>query len=82
MADAHARLCEGYHYGCGFRSAEQLRAWFTHSERKRLNRLGYRVASIAPDIVVAETPTQVVFGTREPLFTYPDEPLVAFARAA
>ena len=82
MADAHARMPVGYHYGCGFRSADQLRAWFTNGERKRLNRLGFQVATILPDIVFAETPTQVVFGTREPLNTYPVEPLVAFARAA
>lgn len=68
MVAAHRQRCAGpYHWGCGFRSGDQLRAWFTPRERGRLARLGFALVRIWPSVVVAETPTQVVFGCSRPL---------------
>ena len=47
--------------GCGFRTVEQAKAWFSRSERHRLERLGYRLVSLEVDRVIAESPRQLVF---------------------
>jgi hypothetical protein len=61
--EGHARCVGDYHFGCAFRTREQLENWFTLRERMALDRLGYRLAFIDPCVIVAETPSQVVFGT-------------------
>lgn len=70
MAEAHARCVSGYHWGCAFTSRKQLEAWFNAKERRALDRLGYRVAFILPSIIAAETPRQIVIGTRAPLSSF------------
>lgn len=82
MADAHSRLIGPYAFGCGFRTINQLQSWFSEAERKRLNRLGFAVAAIKPAKIFFETPTQVVFGTMEPLAGFPCEPMAAFRKVA
>ena len=64
---AHQRFCEGYHWGCGFQDIDRLRSWFTARELKALDRLGFCLVTVEPDIIVAETPSQIVFGTLLPL---------------
>jgi len=61
------RMPRGYHCGCACRTKEQLLSWFTPSERAKLGLLGFGIVNIDADLVVAETPTQVVFGCRTPL---------------
>lgn len=56
------------HVGCAFQSMDLLTRWFTKREREKLHHLGFYVVKVSPDVVVAETPTQVVFGTKAPLF--------------
>ena len=67
MREAHSQLTPEYHWGCGFRTMDQLHSWFTSRELSKLSRLGFAMVRIIPAVVVAETPTQVVFGTVEPL---------------
>ncbi len=61
------RLKPGHHMGCGFRTMDQLRAWFTPSERQRMHAFGYRTVSIDVDEVLAESENQLVFGRAKPL---------------
>jgi hypothetical protein len=65
--EAHARMVGPYHFGCAFKSREQLDAWFNAKEQRALDRLGYRLAAVRADIILAETPRQIVFGSRDPL---------------
>lgn len=64
---AHARIPAGYHVGCGFRDYRQFHRWFTGAELRRLDRLGFRLVTLIPDIIIADTPTQIVFGCLAPL---------------
>jgi hypothetical protein len=67
MTEAHERMVGDYAFGCAFRTRDQLEAWFTGREMRALDRLGYRLAAVSADIVLAETPRQIVFGSRAPL---------------
>ncbi len=53
--------------GCGFRTLDQLYDWFTSRERRQLARLGYVIAYMAIDRVLAESDNQVVFARLKPL---------------
>jgi hypothetical protein len=64
---AHSAMSEEYHWGCGFRTGEQFRAWFSDRELRKLDRFGFYLVRIAPDVIHAETPSQVVFGTVQPM---------------
>jgi len=55
------------HYGCGFSTLDQLQSWFTARELRKLDRLGYKMVQFEADVIIAETPSQVVFGCRLPL---------------
>lgn len=52
----------GMNAGCGCRTMEGLRRWFSRAELRRLSRHGYSVVRIVPDKILAETATQVLFG--------------------
>lgn len=67
MMTAHARMAGPFHYGCGFLNQEQFAAWFSEKEQRRLDRLGFSLVTIPVAIIVAKTPTQIVFGSRRPL---------------
>lgn len=64
---AHERCVGPYHFGCAFRSHDQLARWFNEREQRALDRLGFAVALVKPAVIIAETPRQVVFGSVEPL---------------
>jgi hypothetical protein len=65
--DLHRLIPFGVHAGCACVSEEQLRRWFTREEMRRLKRAGYGVCEFEPDIIIAETATQVLFGMKSPL---------------
>jgi hypothetical protein len=67
FADANERIYDEYYNGCGFRCRDQLHAWFTERELRALDRHGYRLAAVKAHVIHFETPTQVVFGSIEPL---------------
>lgn len=53
--------------GCGFRTMDQLLAWFTPREMAVLSRLGYSIVSMQADTVHAESSRQLIFTRRVPL---------------
>lgn len=67
MEDGHASMNGPYHFGCAFQSRSHLDRWFTGRELRSLDRLGYRLAAVQADIVLFETPRQIVFGSSSPL---------------
>lgn len=52
--------------GCGFRSAEQMNAWFTQDEQDRMRLMGYRFGKLIADRIIAESEKQLVFVRRLP----------------
>lgn len=54
------------HVGHAFRNVELMHRWFTRSELAKLGQIGFHVVKFAPDRVVAETETQVVFANVRP----------------
>lgn len=63
---AHARCNDpAMNYGCGFDTLGQLHAWFNSRDLRNLDRLGFKMVRITPDVIVARTPSQVVFGARQ-----------------
>jgi hypothetical protein len=70
MAAAHARMTGPYHFGCGFKAYAQFESWFSATERRRLERLGFHLVTVSADRVIADTPTQIVFGSILPLTSY------------
>lgn len=54
-------------YGCGCRTVAGLVAWFTPKERATLARFGFHIVAMQVDVVLAESPWQIVFGRRLPL---------------
>lgn len=63
----HNQLLVGEHCGCGCKSLDQLRRWFTKSEYKKLRKFGYRAVKLNPGRIIAESDTQCVFGRATPL---------------
>jgi len=57
----------GVHAGCACKSMDDLRKWFRRDELRRLSKFGYEIVPFSPDMVIAETDTQVLFGMRTPL---------------
>jgi hypothetical protein len=53
--------------GCGFRSPEQMHAWFTPTEQERMRLMGYRFGKLVADRILAESDKQLVFARRQPL---------------
>ena len=62
---------KGLHCGCACKTPTQLQDWFTRTERRRLLALGFGIVRFEPDVIIAETPNQVLFGCTEPLSTLP-----------
>lgn len=66
MEAAHGRMTDlTMHYGCGFDTMDQFHAWFNPRDLRNLDRLGFKLVKIDPDVIVARTPSQVVFGARK-----------------
>lgn len=61
------RLAADHHYGCGCRTVEQIKKWFTPTERMRLRLLGYKLVAMSADRVLAESKNQLVFLREKPL---------------
>lgn len=55
--------------GCAFRKIDDLTRWFSVPERSKLEGLGYFIASMEVDRIIAESRNQVVFARRKPLWT-------------
>lgn len=56
----------GRYFGCGCRTIEQLKRWFSANEYKTLLNLGYRAVRI-DGTVIAESEIQVVLQRKIPL---------------
>ena len=65
--DWKKKIPSGWHAGCACRSFDGLFAWFTPTERRRLEGIGYQPISFMADIIIAENKDQVVFARRLPL---------------
>jgi hypothetical protein len=59
------------HVGCGVRGWEGVKRWFSYTERLKLGLLGFRLVDASGCEVLAETPHQVVVGSRRPLAELP-----------
>lgn len=66
MRDIIAKVA-GRHMGCGFKTVDQLRAWFDVNERAKLARMGFHIVTMTVDEIVAESPSQLVFARKVPL---------------
>lgn len=54
------------HYGCACRTLAELMAWLTPVERARLAILGFHPVQLRVDLVIAESPWQLVVGRVRP----------------
>lgn len=57
----------GMHMGCGCRTLEQLRRWFTPAEFKTLNQFGYASVQLEATRILGESDIQLVFERVLPL---------------
>jgi hypothetical protein len=53
--------------GCGCRTLDQLRRWFTKSEWRKLKKYGYRAVKIEIGRMLAQSDIQCVFARIKPL---------------
>lgn len=60
-------LTRGKHFGCGCRTVEQMRRWFTQGEYRSLKRFGYRAVMLDVDRIAKESLTQLIFERDRPL---------------
>lgn len=56
-----------WHLGCGCRTPDQLRRWFTSSEYATLKDFGFRAVAMQADQIIAESDIQLVFDRRRAL---------------
>lgn len=66
----------GFHIGCAVRGREGLLAWFSPMELLRLADFGYGIVDARSCEIFAETPNQVLIGSREKLRMLPSAHLV------
>lgn len=57
----------GEHYGCAVRKLRDLGKWVLADECQRLDKLGFKIVSIRPDRILAESKHQLVIACRRPL---------------
>lgn len=62
LSSVPGRWLPGEHGGCAFRTLDALYRWFSPSECRRLDALGYSVVSMTADRIIAESDKQLVFG--------------------
>ncbi len=55
-------------HGCGCKDLMQLRKWFNGYEAKTLSELGFYIARIEADRIIAESENQLVFTTLRPFW--------------
>ena len=70
---------EGLHIGCAARGRDGLLAWFSPMELLRLHDLGFSLVDASDCEVLAETPNQIIIGSRAPLRALPSATDVAFS---
>lgn len=77
----HIQASRQKYCGCACASPEQLRLWFSVSEFKRLNALGYQSVMFEPYEILGQSDVQLVFRRLEPLhknvlrfLLYPNNP--------
>lgn len=61
------RAIVGAHLGCGCRTLDQLRRWFTPTEYATLRRFGYSAVQMEVGRILAESDIQCVFERSKPL---------------
>jgi hypothetical protein len=61
------KVLYGESCGCGCRSLEQLRRWFTKREYKKLKKYGYDAVKMEVNRIIDESETQLVFGRAKSL---------------
>jgi len=64
--DIATAFMPGWHYGCAFRTLEQVRAWFSIPEVVRLADLGYHLVSMRAE-PVRESAHQLIIRRKLPL---------------
>lgn len=57
----------GMHVGCGCRTLEQLRRWFTAGEYQTLLQFGYQAVQLEVGRILGESDIQLVFERARPL---------------
>ena len=62
----HLHSLNKFQCGCGFRTLEQLHAWFSNSELDKLFYFGYSIVTMVPDAILAESEKQLVFARKTP----------------
>ena len=67
MGRVEKRAIYGMSVGCGCRTVEQLRRWFTPSEYRTLRRFGYQAVKMEVGRILGESKIQVVFERAKPL---------------
>lgn len=67
IGPVHKKALFGEHVGCGCRTIEQLKLWFTEPEYRKLLRFGYKAVKMSIGRVLGESKIQCVFGCHQPL---------------
>ena len=62
------RRTKGLVVGCGCKTKDQLKRWFTPGEYKTLTGKGYESVAMFVDEILAESDTQCVFEVADPLW--------------
>lgn len=62
-----ANHIQGMAIGCGCRTLEQLRRWFTRSEYEKLLGFGYRAVQLEAGRILGQSKIQLVFERVDPL---------------
>jgi hypothetical protein len=55
------------HFGTGVRTIPEISKWFSITEQKRLDLLGYKICAVRISRVLAESSNQLVFASKSPL---------------
>jgi hypothetical protein len=63
----HQNAYKHEHIGCGCKTIEQLKRWFTEPEYFTLINYGYDSVEIKPDRILAKSDIQIVFTRNKPL---------------
>ena len=67
FAHVHWSVKPEMFYGCGCRTVDQLRLWFSRRELARLRFLGYGAVKMHVNRVLAESASQCLFERKKPL---------------
>lgn len=57
----------GEHFGTAVRSVDRLNAWFSPTEQRKLEALGFSIVSLIPGRILAESENQLIFARKAPL---------------